>query len=66
MFTYNNEILYSYDICGSCEAHALQLGISLNISDDIYKLPTLFELDRKYKQSNLDFERCPEHIVLLE
>lgn len=59
VFAFNGEILYSYDVCGSCEAHALQLGLSMKLSDDIYRLPTLRELDAKYRHNNVDFLKCP-------
>lgn len=59
IFSYSREILYSYDVCGSCEAHALQLGLRLKLSDDVYLLPTLRELDKKYTHGNLDFAKCP-------
>tara|TARA_B110000090_G_C13342950_1_gene431827 strand:+ start:867 stop:1448 length:582 start_codon:yes stop_codon:yes gene_type:complete len=34
-FSYNNEILFSYDVCGGCEAHALMLGYKRNLWIDI-------------------------------
>lgn len=60
MFSYNKEILGSFDICGSCEAHALLLGIEAGLAKTIDKSTTLFDLGyEKYRKNNVNFMKCP-------
>lgn len=59
MFSYNREILLSYDVCGPCEAHAMLLSIDLGLSDSIDNAISLQYLDQKYRQNNVNFAKCP-------
>jgi hypothetical protein len=61
-FSFNGEILFSYDVCGNCEAHALQLGLQLGLgrSDNITSLPDVAGLDPKYTAGNPFFAKCPK------
>jgi hypothetical protein len=59
IFSFNKEILGTFDLCGPCEAHALLLGVEKGLSKTIANSTTLFELDRKYKQNNIHFRNCP-------
>jgi len=66
MFSYNNNIIFSYDVCGSCEAHALLLGYRSVSSSAVAKeaidaqvnaLPTLNSMSRS--EQNVDLLNCP-------
>jgi len=66
MFSFNNNIMFSYDLCGSCEAHALLLGYKFAGSSEVTKetisakinaLPTLNLLSRS--EQNVDLLNCP-------
>jgi coenzyme F420-reducing hydrogenase alpha subunit len=60
MFSFNREMLGSFDICGSCEAHALLFGMEHGLSQSVTNSTTLFDLDfEKYRQRNKVFLRCP-------
>lgn len=58
-FSFNGELLYSYDVCGNCEAHALLLGLRKNLASSIETLPTLSQLDRRHLNNNVYFHNCP-------
>lgn len=59
MFSFLGEILFSYDICGNCEAHALQLGLEMKWSDNIESLPMLEDIPRENIADNIYFRNCP-------
>ena len=73
-FSYNGDLIHSFDICGNCEAHALLLTITSSSSttnneghnSDLYytqanvtSLPTLFELTKEQRRGNKQFDKCP-------
>eukprot|EP00607_Mallomonas_marina_P008414 CAMPEP_0182424526 /NCGR_PEP_ID=MMETSP1167-20130531/10729_1 /TAXON_ID=2988 /ORGANISM="Mallomonas Sp, Strain CCMP3275" /LENGTH=344 /DNA_ID=CAMNT_0024604397 /DNA_START=919 /DNA_END=1956 /DNA_ORIENTATION=+ len=58
-FSLNREILYSYDVCGGCEAHALLYSVKNKLVSSISEAPLLRDLDTKHRTSNLDFLKCP-------
>jgi hypothetical protein len=47
-FRYNGELLYSFDVCAACEAHAFELAGR-----------PLKELDPGLAAGNINFARCP-------
>ncbi len=60
MFSFNKEILGSFDVCGSCEAHALLLGFQSGLANSIFESTSLFQLDYdKYRKNNVNFKKCP-------
>ena len=72
MFSFNKIILFSYDVCGSCEAHALLLGYKNSIksksSDNktphsvqaaVNAMPLLKDLSADQRRGNMDFQKCP-------
>lgn len=63
MFSFNREILGTFDVCGACESHALLLGIKLGRAVSITNSTTLFELPEKYRINNVDFQNCPKQII---
>ena len=62
-FSFNTDILYSYDVCGNCEAHAMLLGAQLGLATNVLEAPTLAELDKKYTRNNPNFAKCPGNII---
>lgn len=67
-FSFNREILFSYDVCGSCEAHALLFALRRGLSDSVESGLSLTEFYSKYRnsaevmgelRSNKDFKKCP-------
>ena len=71
-FSYNGDLIHSFDICGNCEAHALLLTITSTSTtekghnSDLYytqtnvsNLPTLFELTIEQRRGNKQFDKCP-------
>ena len=60
VFSYNHEMLGSFDICGNCEAHALLFGIENGLASSIQNSTSLFQLDyEKYRKNNTRFHNCP-------
>lgn len=59
MFSFNGDILFSFDVCGSCEAHALLLGVRSGLASRINAAQTLDELDSKYVVGNVNMKKCP-------
>jgi hypothetical protein len=57
-FSINREILYSYDLCGSCEAHAILLDVQKN-SVPVSKARKLAELTYSEREGNVNFANCP-------
>ncbi len=65
MFSFNKEILGSFDVCGSCEAHALILGLEAGLATSVEKSTSLFELDyEKYRKNNINFYKCPKEKLI--
>jgi hypothetical protein len=65
-FSFNGDILLSFDICGPCESHAMLLSIQAGISMDVDSAHTLSQLlsDPKHRsliQGNVNFVKCPNH-----
>lgn len=58
-FSFNTEIMYSYDICGNCEAHAMLFAIESGLASSVDTAPTLADLDRKLIANNPNFAKCP-------
>ena len=58
-FSFNSDMMFSYDICGSCEAHAMLLSVELGLVESVEDAPTLKGLDKKYTQNNPNFAKCP-------
>ena len=70
-FSYNREILYSFDVCGNCEAHGILLAIQhklqhqYNINSDVREVTVdnafvLKEIPTKYITNNINFINCPQ------
>jgi len=58
-FAFNRELLFSYDVCGGCEAHAVLLNMASNPSYTVRTAPTLVQLDEKTRSGNVNFVNCP-------
>lgn len=71
MFSYNGDIIHSYDVCANCEAHAILLGVSkLNIDvkgiteDNLSKIaghyfPSVVNMSKLEREGNVNFVNCP-------
>jgi len=70
MFSFNNNILFSYDVCGTCEAHALLLAYKPagsgsgavtkeTMEAQVKSFPSLSSLTRSDRERNVDFANCP-------
>lgn len=65
-FAYNREILYSFDVCGSCEAHAIlfSLGAKADGDADVEAAPLLAQLRADASVASqlpglVQFRKCP-------
>lgn len=58
-FSFNGEIMYSYDICGNCEAHAMLFAVKSGLAATVEDAPTLSQIDKRLIQGNPDFAKCP-------
>ena len=66
-FAYNREILYSFDVCGSCEAHAILFSLGAKAADadaDVDAAPLLAQLRAdasaaSQMQGLVQFRKCP-------
>ena len=66
-FSFNREILYSFDVCGHCEAHAILLAVkydlgSLTKDNNIQSAAVLKNLPAKYTSSYVQLFKCPKPI----
>lgn len=59
MFSFNREILMSYDVCGACEAHAMLVSVKRGLADSLQTALSLAQLDRKYTKDDVNFAKCP-------
>ena len=64
-FGYNRDILYSFDVCGNCEAHAILFDIQRHLRESGQDLPVakaaLLKELRKARDLNsrTEFRKCP-------
>jgi hypothetical protein len=59
VFSFNSDILFSYDICGNCEAHALLFAVEKGLAKTIEDAPALEKLDKTLIKDNPNFAKCP-------
>ena len=63
-FSLNREILYSYDVCGACEAHAILLSVervSGPTAVSVENASTLKDFDASMRLENINFKKCPSY-----
>lgn len=60
IFSFNREIICSFDVCGACEAHALLLAVQSGLATSVESSLTLFELPAELRKDNLNFAKCPQ------
>lgn len=59
-FSLNKEIMYTYDVCGSCEAHAMMYSIENGYAANVENALFLHQLREKISlEGNVDFTNCP-------
>lgn len=59
VYSFNREILCSFDVCGGCEAHAMLLAWQRGLAPDLESAPALRELPPALRQNNVNFAHCP-------
>lgn len=59
LFSFNREILLSYDVCGPCEAHAMLLSMKLGLANTVETALPLAKLDIQYTKGDVNFVKCP-------
>jgi len=62
-FSFNSDILFSYDICGPCEAHAILFAVSTGLATSIDAAPLLKDLDPALIKGNPNFAKCPKQTM---
>ena len=58
-FSFNSDILFSYDICGPCEAHALLWAVNRGLAATVDAAPPLKDIDPALLKGNPNFVKCP-------
>jgi hypothetical protein len=58
-FSFNTDILFSYDVCGPCEAHALLLAVRKGLATTVQTAPVLKDLSKEITDGNVDLLKCP-------
>jgi hypothetical protein len=58
-FSFNSDILFSFDVCGPCEAHAILLAIRSGLSASVDDAPVLKQLNHTWRATLPDFVKCP-------
>ena len=63
-FSINREILYSFDVCGNCEAHAILVSLEHDLgskpsANTIMTATVLKDLESKYRENNVRLFKCP-------
>ena len=59
-FEINQHTVYSFDICGSCEAHAILISLQADPKLNILNAPLLHSMSKHLRQSNIALENCPQ------
>lgn len=59
IFSFNKEILCSFDVCSGCEGHAILWAMKNNVAKDIDSAPSLREINHTAIRDNPNFQRCP-------
>ncbi len=66
-FSFNKEIVYSFDVCGNCEAHAILLAMKLGIRSsvavgndtvNVHNAAVLYELPKRFIANLTQFTNC--------
>ena len=58
-FSFNSDILFSYDICGPCEAHGILLSMRSDKGYTVDDAPLLKYLPPSLTADHDDLARCP-------
>ena len=54
------EVLYSFDVCGGCEAHAIEVSLNMDKTLTVETSPLLSDLDAKVRVDHEPiFKYCP-------
>ena len=58
-FDLNTHTLYSFDVCGGCEAHAILMSMEADRSLSVSDAPLLKYLSHNQRISNIALSNCP-------
>jgi len=63
-FSINREILYSFDVCGNCEAHAILVSLEHDLgskpsANTIMTATVLKDLSNDHRAGRLQLQKCP-------
>ena len=62
-FSLNQEIMYTYDVCGNCEAHALLVSVEKGLANSLERGIFLKDLAKNIDlKNNINFQNCPSDI----
>lgn len=59
LFKLGDHSLYTFDICGACEAHAMLSFVNYHGAVGVADAPTLSQMDPKLRLQNLALKNCP-------
>lgn len=59
LFKLNDHIFYSFDLCGSCEAHAILSYLRLNPDANVEDTPKLSDMELALRSGSAALSRCP-------
>lgn len=59
-FTLDDHLFYSFDLCGSCEAHAILLSMTHNPALSVNDSASLLEIDANLRKGHIPLLRCPK------
>ena len=60
LFKLSDHIFYSFDLCGSCEAHAILFFISQYPDVAVEDAPKLSDMDSELRSRSAALRRCPK------
>lgn len=65
LFSFNRELLCSFDVCAACESHAMLKAVKIGLAKDIESAPALFQLPWSARAGDVNFAHCPTQDSLL-
>ncbi len=60
LFSLNGELIFSFDVCGNCESHAMLFSMEKGLARDVSSAKTLDELDKSLTKGIKAFANCPK------
>lgn len=57
-FSFNKELLFSFDVCGNCEAHAIMFSMASDSTHTVQTAPSLVDIDHTLLEGHVNFVNC--------